>query len=115
MEGGANVGKAQRVKGHSFERKTAILFREFYPEAKRHLEYQSQDAEAGIDVIAGPFNIQCKRKKSHCSINTIKEVKQEEGKTRLLISKPDRDEAMVVIGLDDFLNIVRRLQSCGNK
>jgi len=101
------MGKSQRVKGHSFERLVARTFREFYKDSFRVLEYQENTAN-GIDVKAGPFNIQCKRHKSYVPINTIKEIKGDDtNKIKLLITKADRDDAMVCLSLSDFIRVLK--------
>jgi len=42
------MGKSSRRKGANYEREMAALFRELgWPDAKRHLEYQSDEAEEG--------------------------------------------------------------------
>lgn len=52
------MGKAQRLKGHSWEREVAIKLREIDPDAKRLLEYQEG---FGIDIETKlPLSIQCK-------------------------------------------------------
>lgn len=94
-----------RTKGHAFERKIAQQFRPFFPEARRHLEYQDGEAN-GVDIAnTGKFKIQCKKHKSYVPINTIKEIK-EKG-VPLLITAGDHKEPMVVIPLKDFLNLLK--------
>jgi Holliday junction resolvase len=87
--------KYNRTKGHDFEREIAKDFREIgYPEAKRNLEYNEGDT--GIDLVGtGVFDVQCKRRKSYVSINTIFEIKGEG--IPLLITKANGREAMAVI------------------
>ena len=53
-------GAYSRRKGHSFERKVSQNLRPIFPEAKRHLEVQMQDA-LGYDIDnTGEWRIQCK-------------------------------------------------------
>lgn len=54
------TGKGRRQKGLQFERDLAIMLRRIYPEVKRHLESQSQEAK-GYDLDnTGPYRIQAK-------------------------------------------------------
>lgn len=105
------MGKAQRVKGHTFERKVANMFKEIgYPDAKRHLEFQFQEA-MGYDIDGTfPYYIQCKKHKAYVPINTIEEVKPQKDGVPVLISEPDRGEAVAVLYLKDFLNLLRKVK-----
>lgn len=101
-------GKRSRTKGHSFERWCANKFKKFFPNARRHLEYHSADAN-GIDLVdTGSFRVQCKRSKNYASFNMIKQVEIDpiEGGIPLLISKADRCEPMVAMYFDDFLRLL---------
>lgn len=53
--------KGARDKGHSFERKVSEFFRDCgFPDAKRHLEVQAQEA-MGYDIDGtGRYRVQCK-------------------------------------------------------
>ena len=71
-------GKANRTRGHSFERTTSKMLRENgFPEARRHLEYQKEEAN-GIDIDnTEPFLIQCKATNNQPNIpKVMKEIKQ---------------------------------------
>lgn len=56
-----------RTKGLAFEREIARRMRPFYPEAKRGLQYQAGDYAP--DVMGTPYYIECKRGKTHLSLN----------------------------------------------
>jgi hypothetical protein len=100
-------GRRSRTKGHGFERKIAQLFREFFPTARRKLEYQSCDID-GTDLEGtGRLRIQCKKYKSYAPINKIKEVQFKEGGMPALITAGDREDAIICIKLDDFFDILR--------
>lgn len=75
-EGEEAVGKTSRVKGAAYERYVASLFRDIgWEDAKRHLEYQSDEAEAGRDLDGTePFAVQVKCWKSTPSISAIQQV-----------------------------------------
>lgn len=65
-----------RRKGHSFERTVATdLKKHGFPNAKRHLEYQSEEAK-GVDLDhTGPFAVQCKSLKKTPNIpEVMKEI-----------------------------------------
>lgn len=71
------MGKTSRRKGKSYENAKAKQLRdlEIDPTAKRHLEFQSQEADEGRDIdTALPFAIQCKSWKSTPSISSIDQI-----------------------------------------
>lgn len=54
------MGKYQRTKGLGWERRVSQDLRPIFPEAKRHLEVQMQEAQ-GYDLDnTGDWRIQCK-------------------------------------------------------
>jgi len=97
------MSKYQRSKGRAFEQQIARLFRKIYPHARRHLEFQKEEAELGIDVKAGPYDIQCKAYKNYAPISKIEEVKS--NGIPLLITKGDRKRPVVCMYLEDFLDL----------
>ena len=103
------MGKLSRTKGHSFERECANDFKGIgFPDAKRNLT-ETQTGGQGIDLVGtGDFDVQCKRKKSYVSINTIDEIPKVKDRIRVLVTKADRKPAMAVIEYDDFLTLIRR-------
>lgn len=102
------MGKKSRTKGHSYERATARKLRDVFPNAMRHLEYQTSEANKGIDLVnTGQLRIQCKRYKGYAPITKIFEVSGGEGEIPVLITKADRKPDMVVLSLDDFLKIIK--------
>jgi len=84
------MSKAQRDKGHNYEREIARLFREIYPDAARHLEYQKEEAAAGVDVVAGPFTIQCKNTAKFVPAKTLFDVQAEAHQIPLLVCRDGR-------------------------
>jgi hypothetical protein len=104
-----------RTKGHSFERKIAQEFRSLgWSKALRNLEYQSQVALDGVDILnTEPFLVQCKCKKDYVPVNTIKEVRNKEGYYPLLITQGTRKEPMVVMRWKDFKEILGMLKKEG--
>ena len=102
----AQGGRAVRRKGHSFERECAIKLRRVFPDAKRHLENQKQEA-LGFDLDnTGPFKFQCKAYMEYAAINKINEVIYTKGQMPGLITKGDGKKPIVCIYLDDFVKIL---------
>lgn len=103
------LGRLSRTKGHSFEREIAILLREIYPNARRHLEYQ--DAEAnGVDLVeTGFYRIQCKRGRKYASLTAIEEVTADElfGEVPVLVTKGDGKRTLVALPVEEFLRLLR--------
>lgn len=107
-------GKSSRTKGHSYEREIAKRLRDegLFPEAKRHLEMQMQEAK-GYDLDnTPPFKIQLKRGKKYASITKIEEAAREvsSDEAPVLITKGDRQRDVVVMYLDDWIDLVREAQ-----
>ena len=107
----------QRTKGAAFERKIARAFRAY--NGKRLLEYQQATDRAtgmlGVDVLCDRFAIQCKRYQGYAPISKLAEVVVPDGNLiPLLITKADRQQAVVVIGLDDFLELLHANGDGGN-
>jgi len=106
LAGGASVGAYERRRGLTFERKCATLLRRVYPDCKRHLESQVQEA-LGFDLDnTGPFRFQCKRNKAYAPISKIEEVQIGEGIMPALITQGDRKRPVVALYLDDFIKIL---------
>ena len=96
----------QKRKGFGFERDLARDFQDIgYANACRQLEQQEADC-MGVDLAnTGYYGIQAKRWQNHAPISCLGEVdcaRQAEragveGVVPILISKPDRDEAVAVL------------------
>lgn len=102
-------GRAARRKGLTFERDIAVALREVFPGAKRHLEFQTQEAN-GVDLDnTGDFRIQCKKLAKYAPISKIEEVQCDRlfGEIPVLITAGDNEEAMVVLPFSDFLNLLK--------
>jgi hypothetical protein len=103
-------GRSARRKGLGFEREIAEILREFYPDARRQLEYHQADC-AGTDLMnTGHYRIQCKRKKTYVSLRAIEEVVCDEdiaGEVPVLIAKADRGRTLVALPFEEFLRLLR--------
>lgn len=97
-----------RTKGHGFEREIANLLKEVFPNAKRHLEYQFQEA-TGIDLDGTDnWDFQCKRGRRYASTNKILEIKSDRHiRKHALISKADQSPIMVTMYFDDFIQLLK--------
>ena len=95
----SQTSKLARRRGHQFERDCANELKVVFPNAKRHLEYQSQEAEKGFDIDGTfPYLFQCKRGRRYASINKIFEVKPSCSKEiPVLITQGDHCEPMVAL------------------
>lgn len=100
-------GLKSRRKGHGFEREIAKIFREFFPTARRKLEYQASDVD-GVDIACtGKLRLQLKRYKDYAPISKINEIHPVEGTVPALITKGDKKPAIICMELEDFLSILR--------
>lgn len=98
-------GKTSRTKGHSYEREIVKRFKKLFPNARRHLEYQSSEATGDDIAGTGPLRIQCKRGKRYSSIGKIKEIQGDHG-IHCLVTKGDREKDIICLYLDDFIAIL---------
>lgn len=102
------AGKASRAKGLAFERRVAELFRAFYPDARRQLEFHTADAK-GVDLQnTGPFKVQCKKLRAYAPVTTMGEIEADRnlGEIPLLVTAGDGLEPMVVLHLEDFFRLL---------
>jgi len=100
-------GKYSRTKGHNFERETAICLRHIWPKAKRGL--QTREGGEAPDVEIPAFWIECKIGKSP---NIRKAMEQAtiasdgSGKMPIVVSKRDRERALVTMDIGDWIEII---------
>ncbi len=102
-----------RTKGLAFERYVANKFKKIFPEARRQLEFQKQDAN-GVDLQGtGDFKIQCKAFSGYAPISCLNEVKlcPIDGGIPVLITKGTNLEPVAVLRLDYFLDLVKDAMS----
>lgn len=106
-------GRRSRRKGHQFERDVAILLRPVFPEARRHLEYQAEEAQ-GVDLDGtGSYKIQCKKLRAYSPISAIKEVVCDQflGDVPVLITAGDNEPPVAVLPLDEFIRLIGAFRS----
>lgn len=101
-------GKGCRTKGHSFERWVAETLRKIFPDAKRHLEYHSRDADGRDIEHTGQYLIQCKRNRKYASLSAIKEIQicPIEGGIPVLVTKGDSLEPLACLPYSHFLKLI---------
>lgn len=108
------MGKLSRTKGHSFERKIAQDLRSIFPQAKRHLEYQSQEAEAGQDLDGTkPFQIQTKKYAKYVNPSMIEQIKEVKGQYPVLITQGDRKRPIACMYYEDWKELLSLLKANG--
>lgn len=90
-------GRANRRRGHQFQREVAELFRRWFPKARRGL--QDRDGEEFCDVEGTPYWIECKRRKKYLTVKALWEEIVSDGRPVLMIWKLDR-QPIQVTGLD---------------
>lgn len=90
--------KGARAKGLAFERQIANELGHIFPEAKRQLEYQTDEC-LGTDIAGTDrIRIQCKNKQGYVSVSTIHEIRvRNEKDIPVLVTKGNKQEAMAVL------------------
>lgn len=102
-------GRGARRKGHAFERWVAKKLRGVFPGAKRHLEYQADEA-LGVDIDgSGVYKIQCKRGRRYAPLSAIDEVQlcPIEGGIKILVTKGDNTEPLAALPFEHFLHLLK--------
>lgn len=114
------MGKTSRRKGASYERDLARQFREMgWNEAKRHLEYQGQEAEEGRDLDGTqPWAVQAKCWGKNPSITAIEEITLSNGyEIPLAILKRSKAGQqpleVAVLHWEDFKRLIAEMISSG--
>ncbi len=105
-------GKGCRAKGHSFERWVAEQMRRIYPEARRLLEYQAEEAN-GVDLQnTGRYLIQCKRNRKYAPLSAIEEIQicPIEGGTPVLVTKGDGKTPLAVLPFEEFIRLLSEVK-----
>lgn len=98
-----------RTKGLAFERFIAGKLKSIFPEVRRQLEFQVQDAK-GTDLQGtDEFKVQCKKYADYVPVSTINEVQLRDwaGDVPVLVTAGTSKEPMVVMRLEDWLDLVK--------
>ncbi len=104
-------GARSRNKGARWEREVASLFRAVMDGADIRRGIQNRTGGDASDVEgAGRMHIECKHGKLPNPRAALKQAIRDAGKDKipLAVVKDDRQKPFVVIGLNDFLEFVRR-------
>ncbi len=104
-----------RRKGSAYERKIAKAFGKIYGELRRTPLSGGMEWKGDIQSIDGkmPFHIECKKQEK---LNIWKALKQAEDdcpddKTPIVVFARNRSKDYVVIEMDEFLEIVKKLNT----
>lgn len=112
------MGKKSRNKGKRGEYEIRDLFKKFYPDAVRHLEFQKVFADEGRDLDnTGFLDIQVKLgsqtpKKVY---QFIEQIKDREGQYKLVAMRRDNQKWLVVMELEDVLEWLNIMKANGVK
>jgi hypothetical protein len=102
-----------RKKGHDYERQVANEFVALgWSNAKRHLEYQSSEAEAGQDLDnTDPFLIQCKcGRHLPAPLNILDQIKNCPGKYKLGMVKNTSKGEYIIMHKKEFYELLMKLK-----
>jgi len=102
------MGKSQRTKGHSWERKVASDMRSVgFEKARRALEYHPDDAK-GVDLQdTGKFDVQCKALKIQPGIPAVmKEIKGKPEQIPVIVFKIDNRGSYAAFKYEDALMLM---------
>jgi hypothetical protein len=100
--------KCGAAKGKKFERECANILGHIFPEAKRHLEYQADEALDGEDLEGTDiFKFQMKNRQNYAPVGTIKEVRTKDpNHIPVLVTKGNRMDAMAVLPFEKFVTLL---------
>lgn len=111
------MGKYSRLKGANYERELVHRFREAMPgvEVKRGLQSRGGGEVPDIDVA--PFWPEAKRMKKPNILAALRQSCRDCPPNRipLAITKADRDESVVTMLLDDFLDLINEWHELRSK
>lgn len=101
-------GKTAVRKGKQFERDVANLIGHIFPEAKRNLEFQADDAIESKDIAGTDvYKIQCKNYQNYVNPSIIFDVKlSSEEDVPVLVTKGNRLPPMAVIPFGEFIKLL---------
>lgn len=101
-------GKNSIRKGKQFERDCANLLGHIFPEAKRNLEFQADEAILSRDLTGTDvYRMQMKNHQNYVSISTIFDVKlSSEEDVPVLVTKGNKLPPMAVIPFGEFIRLL---------
>ena len=103
------MSKSQRDKGHGFERDIVNLLKEHGYEASRNL---TQTRDSGGDINLPRWLFECKRYAKIAVYTWLDQaIKSAKGnQTPVVVAKADRKEAIVIMRLTDFMEIMNHVE-----
>lgn len=105
------MSKTQRNKGRRGEYEVRDLLKPVFPNVQRHLEFQTHEAEKGIDLTGTqPFDIQVKigQQVPKKIYDFIEQVKSGDLNIPVVICKRDRKKYLAVMYVDDFIELINK-------
>lgn len=97
------MGRAQRVKGATFEREIATALG-----AKRNI---GQARDGGDDITVGPFRVECKRRASlgtvHKWLAQAIASCERDGDVPVVVGREDGGKPLVIMRFEDWLALAR--------
>jgi len=112
------MSNSQRIKGASWERAVAAMFREAMPGAEIRRNLQPQGGSAvGSDLLVPGFAPECKVGKMPNPRAALTQAERDAkpGQCPIGIIKDDRQPPFVVLRLDVFMDFVQEWWERGNK
>lgn len=108
-----NKGRAARRKGHQFERDVANAINEALPGslAKRGLAQTRGGGAESSDVVLEGYHVECKRHKRVGIGAAWRQAQQDSAGTAnepIVIHKDDREETLVTMTLDHWLELLQQ-------
>jgi len=108
------MGKSQRIKGRRGEQEVVNYWKPLFPKAKRHLEFQDEEAELGIDVEVLKNFLECQVKIGGQVPKTIykymNQMKPSKTNFQFVQCKRDREDWLVIMKADDFKELMQMLK-----
>jgi len=103
------MSKSQRDKGHGFERDIVNLLKEHGYEAARNL---TQTRDSGGDINLPRWLFECKRYAKIAVYTWLDQaINSAKGKqTPVVVAKADRREAIVIMRLLDFMELMEHVE-----
>jgi hypothetical protein len=115
QQGDDIMGRAERTKGHNWERAVARMLRRIFPGARRGYQSRGGGKEMADVVDVGPFHVECKVGRRP-NIGAALAQAIDDAPSSLwpvAICKKDRESATATMLLDDWYDLVREWRERG--
>ncbi len=110
MEGQEQMGAAERRKGIAWEREVVHVLSEVFGSEKVHRGLQFRDGAECADVVVPAFHVECKRGKRTSPKSALAQATQDsagKGLWPVAVCKDDKQDPIVAMHLDDFVELLR--------